>query len=119
MKEFVQSLSPDKPPPFEPHPFQVWEDESLKKYFHSHYSTQKMEKAILELPEKRCHSKQPSALTRRIQEYRPFLFRAGSLSSDGPSGTVEGRGDGSPNSFSERGVIAVLCTAALASTAFG
>lgn len=31
MKEFVQMLSPDKLLPFEQHPFQVWEDESLEE----------------------------------------------------------------------------------------
>ena len=30
MKEFVQMLSPDKLSPFEQHPFQVREDESLE-----------------------------------------------------------------------------------------
>ena len=31
MREFVQMLSPDKLLPFEQHPFQVREDESLKE----------------------------------------------------------------------------------------
>ena len=57
MKEFVQMLSPDKLSPFEQHPFQVREDESLKKYFPSHYSTQQMEKAIIKLLEDRYRSK--------------------------------------------------------------
>ena len=35
MKEFVQMLSPDKMLPFEQHPFQVREDESLEELMES------------------------------------------------------------------------------------
>ena len=93
MSEFVQMLSPDKLLPFEKHPFQVREDESLKE--------------LMESIRRTTHSPdQPAALTRRIratyQKLSPFRLGTGRLSSNDPSGQVEGRGEGGPNSFSER-----------------
>ena len=53
MKEFVQMLSPDKLLPFEKHPFQVREDESLEELMESILAgfgfekAEKAEKALL------------------------------------------------------------------------
>ena len=84
-------LSPDKLLPFEKHPFQVREDGSLEK--------------LMESIRRTTHSPdQPAALTRRIratyQKLSPFWTGTSRLSSDGPSGKVEGRGAEGSNSFS-------------------